>query len=225
MKSIKLKIVFILFLLIKVPFSCINDDGCLELEVMPYYKMMDLAFKSVEYFYINPKSQKPMPQKVSQDFDTYFYACDSMMLYFEVPAAALLFHAQNNNIRKGFGLTEAIACELPGHLGTLDKVDKIFISSKYDFDETHLAGYDLSDIVDIFAYTIEEEDGGFMLLGDYNESSPHTAPKRFYLLLRRKARLSEVQQFVITYHLMGEEGEDPREFRVETPRFNVKLGR
>ena len=36
MKSIKLKIVLILFLLVNFPFGCINDDGCLELEVMPY---------------------------------------------------------------------------------------------------------------------------------------------------------------------------------------------
>ena len=226
MKSIKLRIVLILLMLIQVPFSCMDRDICLDLEHMPYYKMMDLVFQNVELYFINPVSEKPQPIPVSQEYDTFIYPCDSLMLFFRVPDTALLYHANHKLIRNGFEITQtAYACERPGYLGTLDKVDKIFISSRYDYDELHLAGYDLSDIVDIFVYSENEEEGGFWRLSDYNEQSPHAAPKRFFLLFTRKARLSEIQKFDITYHLLAREDEEPREFRIETPTLRVKLGR
>ena len=226
MKNIKLRIVLILLMLVHIPFSCVDMNTCVDLDPMPYYRMMDLVFDNVELYYINEASDKPMPLKVSQEYDTFVYPCDSLMLSFKVPDTALFYHSQNNPLRKGFGLQEAYACnpKRAGYKGTFDVIDKIHVTSNYDFDETHLAGYDLSDIVDIFAYTLDEEEGGFWNLNDYNNTSPRTAPKRFYLLFTRNARLSDIQQFVVIYHLHGQGG-TPREFRVETPVLKVKVGR
>ena len=223
MKGIKLKIILIAVMIIPVPFSCVDVDSCLDLEVMPYYRIMGLAFESVELYFINPASQKPMPLKVSQEYDTFVYPCDSMMLSFIVPNTELHFHAQNNNLKNGFSFTqEAFACERPGYMGTLDMIEKIYIESKYNFDERHNAGYDLSDIVDIFAYTVDESSGGFWRLDDYNETAPHPAPKRFYILFRQNATMSDVQQFVVRYHLIREDGTSEI-FTEETPKFNVKI--
>ena len=224
MNGIKLKIVFILLMLIPLPFSCVDTENCIDLDVLPYYKVRGLVFDGVDNYFINPSTKKLMPLKVSQDYEKYVYSCDSMALFFKVPDTSLRYHAQID-IKRFRGFTrEAFACNVnrPGYKGTFDLIDKIFISSNYDFDETHLAGYDLSDIVDIFAYTIDENDGGFWSLTDYNEQSPQIAPKRFYLLLKRNARLSPIQQFVVRYHLLGEDGGPPTEFRVETPVFNVR---
>ena len=227
MKTVKIKIALILLMLIPIPFSCMEDCLNLDLYAEPHWRMMGLAFNSAELYEINQVSKKPRPIKASQDYDTYVYPCDSLALYFVVPDTMLLFHSQNNNFFKnGFPFTQNVlaACDnkRPGYMGTLDKVDKIFIYSKYDFDETHLAGYDLSDIVDILAYTIDENEGGFWNLNEYNARAPHTAPKRFYLLIKRKARLSDLQQFVIYYYVVRQNGQI-NEFRVETPLLKVRV--
>ena len=228
MKTVKIKIALILLMLIPLPFSCMEECLNLDLYAEPYWRMMGLTFNSAELYFINQASQKPMPMKVSQEYDTHVYPCDSLALYFVVPDSMLLFHSQNNSyFKNGFSFTQTAfaACEndRPGYMGTLDKVDKIFIYSKYDFDETHLAGWDMSDIVDILAYTIDEDSGGgFWQLNEYNASAPHIAPKRFYLLIKRKARLSDLQQFVISYYLTRQNGQKT-EFRVETPLLKVRV--
>ena len=215
----------LILMLIPVPISCLDDDVCLDMYVEPYYRMLDLVFENVEIYYLND-ADKPMPLPgVSQDYDTHVYPCDSLLLSFFVPDTSILYHSQNNIMKKGFCYTqEAFACNIDraGYKGTLDLVDKIHISSNYDFDEKHHAGYDLSDIVDIFAYTKDEVSGGKWNLHQYNENSPHEAPKRFWLLIRQKPTISKVHQFVIRYHLVGQDGTAPREFHIITPVFNVR---
>ena len=226
MKGIKLKILLVFLMLIPVPFSC--KDNCKMsdgLEVEPYFSMQDLDFEYVDVYYVHKTTQKLMFDAISQDFENIVYTCQNMALYVKAPDDALLYHSQNN-LKNGFCFTQEVfaSCERkqPGYAGTLDRVDKIFISSNYDFDETHPAGYDMSDIVDIFAYTINGENS-WMLLRDYNASSPYEAPKRFHLLIKTPARLSDVQQFVITYLFYAEPGEPSRQFRIETPVFKVKI--
>ena len=226
MKSIKFKIFLVLVMLIPLPFSCLDDSStCLDLYAPPYWRMMGMVFNGIDEYYINPNSEKPMFNIISQDFENFIYPSDSIALEFIVPNEMLQFHAQNT-MRKGFSMTqEAFACnpDRPGYQGTLDLVERIHISSNYDFDEMHPAGFDLTDIVDIFVYTQDEESGGFRPLREYNEMMPHIAPKRVYLLLTRNARLSPIQQFVVRFHLMEIEGRPARHFTVETPVINVKI--
>ena len=226
MKGIRLKIFLILLMLVPVPFSC--KDNCKmsdELYVEPYFSMQDLTFRYVDAYYINKKDQKLMFEAISQDFENTVYTCDNMALYVMAPDDALLYHSQNN-LKNGFSFTQEVfaSCERKqsGYAGTLDMVDKIFISSNYDFDETHHAGYDMSDIVDIFAYQTNGNDS-WRSLREYNENSPYEAPKRFYLLLKTPARLSDVQQFVITYLFYAEPGVPSKQFRIVTPVFKVKI--
>jgi hypothetical protein len=153
----------------------------------------------------------------SQDYDNHVYPCDSMALYIE--ASLLLFHSKNN-IQPRFSFTqEAFACnsKRPGYAGTREQIDKIYVSSNYDFDETHSKDYDLSDIIDIFAYN-----QGWMSLSEYNKNSPYEAPKRFYLLIKRKPTRSMTQQFVIKYYMKTEPGTVPEYYIITTPVLQVR---
>ena len=226
MNKIKYKILLVLLLLLPIPYSCIDESACLELNMPPYYRMMGLTFGSIQLYHINPISEKPLFDRISQEYETFVYPSDSLALYIMVPDTMLQFHA-HNPLRKRFSLTQdVLACETnrPGFKGTLEMLERIHITSNFDYDEMHPAGSDLRDIVDIFVYAQDDEVGGFWSLRDYNENLlPQPAPKRLYLLLTRNARLSPQQQFVIRYHLMGQAGRDPREFRVVTPVINVKI--
>jgi hypothetical protein len=158
---------------------------------------------------------------ISQDFANIVYPGDSMALYFE--QTLLSFHAQNIlQPTSGFS-SEVFACnpKRNGWAGTRELVDRIHISSNYDFDETHGKNYDLSDIVDIFAYTTNGENG-WMRLNDYNSNSPYEAPKRFYLLIKRKPTRSMTHQFVIKYYMKTELDEPPKYFIISTPVFQVR---
>jgi hypothetical protein len=225
MKGIKLKILLVLLMLVPVPFSCKDTDTCPpELYVEPYFSMQNMAFRYVDLYWINKKTNKPIWERVSQDYDNTVYPCDSLAMYFQVPDTALLYHSQHI-IKQRFSFTqEVFACDAkrPGWAGTRDLVDKIYISSNYDFDETHHKGYDLSDIVDIFASTKSKEDGGWKPLRDYNNKSPYEAPARFHLLIKRKSTLSPKQQFVIKYYMKTEPGAPSKYFIITTPEFQVR---
>jgi hypothetical protein len=161
---------------------------------------------------------------VNQDYAERLYPCDSMALYIVAPDTALLFHSQHiMQPRFGF-VQEVFACNAKrnGYAGTRELVDKIYISSNYDFDETHNRNDNLSDITDIFAYTSDITGKGWMPLSDYNKNSPYEAPKRFYLLLKRKPTRSKVQQFVIKYYMKTEPGEPTESYIITTPIFRVK---
>ena len=223
MKQFRLKILFIVLMLIPIPFSC--DDICRDgLYVTPYFSMQDLVFRYVDTYSINPKTDKLMFHRVSQDYENTVYPCDSMALYIQAPDTALLYHSQTI-FRNGFSFTQEVMakCERkqPGYAGTQEKIDKIWISSNYPFDETHAVDYDLSDIVDIFAYTTDGKHS-WMLLSDYNLNSPYEAPKRFHLLLKRKPTLSQTQQFVIKYNFLNESGQPSKSFTIVTPVFQVR---
>ena len=231
MRGIKLKIALILLMLVPMPFSCVDKNECLDLYVEPYFDIREMDFRYVDMYheyYVKGKKYL-MFDAISQDFSSQVYPCDSMAMYFE--ATLLSYHAQNIKSPK-FGFTqEVFACnsKRAGWAGTRELVDKIYISSNYDFDETHGKNYDLSDIIDIFAYTTTVDDkagdsqkGGWMLLSDYNKNSPYEAPKRFYLLIKRKPTLSKTQQFVIKYYMKTEPGEAPKYFIITTPVFKVR---
>jgi hypothetical protein len=200
------------------------------LNVFPYYQMQDLAFRYIDEYNINGTTEKLMFRSISQDYSNMEYECQKMAMYFQVPDDELLFHSQN--IKHGFGFTQEVfasSCyEKPnGWNGTLEKVDHIDISSTFDYDETHLKGYDLSDIVWIFAYVRNVEinwrdEDLWVLLEDYNSNSPYEAPKRFYLLIKSPPTLSKEQQFYIRYYLANEEGAPSKYFEVKTPVFKVK---
>jgi len=224
MKNIKIKILLILLMLVPVPFSCKDDNNCLELDVEKYYRIHDIVFSYVDKYSINPKTGKLMFDNASQDYDNTVYACDSLALYFFAPDTSLSFHSYNIP-KSGFSFTqEAFAACNPkraGWAGTRELVDKIYISSNYDFDETHNRSDNLSDIVDVFAYS-HSGPQSWMSLHDYNNLSPYEAPKRFYLLIKRKPTRSNVQQFVIRYYMKTEPGEATKYFIVTTPTFNVR---
>jgi hypothetical protein len=206
-----------------MPFSCVDKNECGDLYVEPYFDIREMEFKYVDLYweyYIKGKKNL-MWETVSQEFDNVEYPCDSMAMYFE--ATLLSFHSQNI-IQPKFGFTqEVFACnaQRAGWAGTRELVDKIYISSNYDFDETHGKDYDLSDIVDIFAYTTFGKEG-WMKLSDYNKTTPYEAPKRFYLLLKRKPTRSMIQQFVIKYYMKTEPGEPVEYYIIPTPIFQVR---
>ena len=124
--------------------------------------------------------------------------------------------------RAGF-MQEAFACNSlsPGHAGTRELVDKIYVTSNYAFDDRHDVNYNLDDIIDIFAYS---STGGNkrMSLEEFNKNSPYEAPKRFYLLFKRKPTKSNIQQFVIKYYMKTEPGEANEYYFVTTPVFKVR---
>ena len=232
MKNIKLKILLILLILVPFPFSCKDDcSALLDLYVEPYFKMLDIDFEYVDSYYINKQTNKPMFERISQDFENTVYTCENMALYFKAPDTALLFHSQNIFKTNGFGFAqEAIACEKkrPGYAGTKELVEKIIISTVYDFDDMHKSGTDISDIVEIFAYTTggenKDSEDSKEPLTEYNDNSPYEAPKRFYLLIKTPARLSEIQQFIVHYYMMPQsEGEAAVYYSAQTPKFKVKV--
>ena len=222
MKGITLKILLVLLMLFPVPFSCKDKNECLDLYVEPYYKILEMDFSYIDMYYIT-KQGTLMFDLLSQDFDDNVYPCDSLALYFEAPAGGLLFHSQHIIQPRFSFMQDILACnsKRSGYAGTLELIDKIYVSSNYDFDETHGKDYDLSDIIDIFAYSAHGNES-WMLLSDFNKNSPFEAPKRFYLLIKRKPTLSPVQQFVIKYYMKTEPGEVPKYFIINTPVFKVR---
>ena len=223
MKCIKLKVAFVLLMLFPVSFSCKDKNDCPEgLIVQPYFTMQDMLFKYVDLYWINQKSGKIMWEVVSADYDKTIYPCDSLALYFETDTTTLMYHAQNN-MNKSFGfMQDLLACgKRNGYAGTRDLVDKIYISSNYDFDETHNKNDNLSDIVRIFAYTTNGKDS-WKPLDEYNKNSPYEAPKRFHLLITHKPTRSKTQQFVIKYYMYNQPGEVSKSFIITTPVFHVR---
>jgi len=224
MKNIWSKILLIILMLVPIPFSCKVTDDCPDFNVLPYYDIRGMVFKYVdsynEYYYNNNKYI--IFEKLSQDYDNEVYTCENMALYFEAPDSLLQYHSRNN-IKHGFGFTQEVhaECKRSGWAGTREMVDKIFISSgDYDFDETHPKHSDLSDIVEIFAYSANKKDE-WRLLRDYNQNSPYEAPKRFYLLIKRRPTLSKTQQFVIRYYMLTQPGEASEYYVITTPVFQV----
>ena len=220
MKGIKLKILLVLLMLVPVPFSCKITDDSLDLYVEPYYRILGMAFDGVELYY-RTKNGTPMFDSISQDYANQVYPCDSLALYFIAPDTLLMYHSQQ--IKTTFGFTQEVFADKkrPGYAGTKDMVDKIYISSNYDFDETHNKNDNLSDIVDILPYTPNKKET-WMLLQDYNNNSPYAAPKRFYLFFKRKPTISMTQQFVIRYYMKTEPGEKSKYFVITTPVFHVR---
>ncbi len=221
MTGIKLKIFIILLILIPLPFSCEDKNECLDLYVEPYFDIQNMVFGEVDLYSDNKGILNF--NIVDQDYSTMIYPCDSMALYIYVPDTSLTFHSQRI-IKPRFGLIpEAIACnsQRSGYAGTRELVDKIYVSSNYDFDETHSKNDNLSDIVRIFAYS-SNGDNKWMSLSDFNNNSPYEAPKRFYLLFTRKPTRSKTQQFVIKYYMKTNPGEATEYYIVTTPVFHVR---
>jgi len=223
MRSLKIKILLVLFILIPIPFSCEDKNECLDLYVEPYFDIQDMIFHHIDMYYYN-KEGKLMWDDFSQDYASHVYPCDSLALYIMAPDTALLFHSKHI-IQPKFGFTqEVFACnsKKSGYAGTRELVDKIFISSNYDFDETHGAGYNLDDIVDIFAYTTIKKNEKWVSLSEFNKNSPYEAPKRFHLIIKRKPTRSNIQQFVIKYYMKTEPGEATESYIITTPVFHVR---
>ena len=224
MKIIKIKIFLVLLMLIPLPFSCLDESTCLDLYVPPYWRMTGLEFGGINRYHLQQNGM-PLFGAISQDYADFVYPVDSMAIGIVVPEPFLQFHAQNTT-RKGFSLTQdVLACtpDRPGFKGTLDLIERLHVTSNFDFDETHSAEMDLTDIIDVFVYTQDETSGGLRPLREYNNTMPHVAPNRVFLLFTRNARISPQQQFVITIHLKEREGFPARHFTVETPIINVKI--
>ena len=227
MKRVKLKILLVVLMLVPIPFSCKDKCDTLDLFREPYFSMQAMAFRYIDLYSINIKTNKLMWQRVDQDYDVEVYPCDSLAMYFEAPDTSLLYHSQHH-LKSGFSFTqEVFACNTKrnGYAGTRDLVDKIFISSNYDFDETHNKDDNLSDIVGILAYTTNsssDTDDKWIPLDEYNQNSPYEAPKRFHLIIKRKPTKSTKQQFVIKYYMKNVEGEASKYFIITTPVFNVR---
>ena len=223
MKNIWLKILLIFLMLIPIPFSCKDNNECMDLYVEPYYSAQKIIFKHVDKYWVNQKTNTLMFDLVSLEYDTFIYAADSMALYFEAPNDELLYHSYHER-KINFSFTqETYAClsRRAGWAGTRDLVDKIYISSSYPYNEAHGKDYDLSDIVDIFAYSSNEV-GSWMSLSDYNKKSPYEAPKRFYLLFKSAPTVSKTHQFVVKYYMKNEPGTPSKYFIIETPIFQMR---
>ena len=224
MKNIWLKILLIVLMLVPVPFSCKDYNECPDLYVEPYYDIQGLVFSHIDKYYLTQKKGYAMFEIISQDYDNVVYPCDSMALYIYAPDTLLMYHSQHI-MKPGFSFTqEVFACNKSGYAGTRELVDKIYISSNYDFDETHKKDYDLSDIVDIFAYSNDKAVGKWMSLREFNNNSPYEAPKRFHLRIQhgRKPTLSKTQQFVIRYYMETKPGEASEYYVVTTPVIQVR---
>ncbi|MDR2036896.1 MAG: hypothetical protein LBQ60_03135 [Bacteroidales bacterium] len=216
----KLKILLIILILVPLPFSCEDKNECLDLYVDPYFDIQNVEFVEVDehfehkgYLNLNP---------ISQDYDNMVYPCDSLALMFM--ATDMIFHARHTKKQPFCLMSQAYAaCEQlrAGYKGTFEKIDKIYVSSNYDFDMTHNKGDNLDDIIDIFAYTTSGENT-WMKLSEFNKNSPYEAPNRFYLLIKRKPTRSFVQQFVIRYIMYTEPGYAPEYYTITTPVFNVR---
>jgi len=227
MQRIKLKILFVLLMLVPIPFSCKDNCDSMDLFREPYFSMQNISFKYVDLYSINIKSKKLMWKRVDQDYDNIEYPCDSLALYFEAPDTSLMYHSQKILKSASCFTQEAFACNVKrnGYAGTRDLVDKIYISSNYDFDETHNKDDNLSDIVGILAYTTNantDTEDKWIPLEEYNRDSPYEAPARFHLIIKRKPTKSKKQQFVIKYYMKNEEGEVSKFFNITTPVFNVR---
>ena len=221
MKDFKLKITLILLMLVPLPFSCKDKKECLDLYVEPYYNMLGMVFTYVDIYY-RTSAGTPMFARISQDFENEIYPFDSMALHFIAPDTMLMYHSQY--IKPSFSMfPEAFACNTnrSGYAGTLDLVDKIYISSVYDYDETHNKTDNLSDIVDILPYTPNVKES-WKKLNEFNINSPYAAPKRFVLFIKRRPTRSNVQQFVIRYNFKTVEGGTSKHFEIVTPVFHVK---
>jgi len=222
MKGIKLKIALIILMLVPIPFSCKEKNECLDLYAEPYYNILGLVFTNIDLYYRTPAGTPMFTTGVSQDYENEVYPTDSMALHFIAPDTLLMYHSQH--FAPSFSLIpDAFACNTnrSGYAGTQDYVDKIFISSNYDFDETHNKTDNLSDIVDILPYTPNVKEN-WISLSEYNKNSPHLAPKRFSIFLKRKPTRSNIQQFVIRYYIETKEGENSKYFVITTPVFNVR---
>jgi len=224
MKNVWIRILLILLMLVPIPFSCKDKNDCQDLYVLPYYDIRGIVFKHVDsyYEYLHNNKRYIMFDSFSQDYDNEVYPCENMALYFEAPDTLLQYHSQHI-MKPGFGFTQEVfaACKRSGWAGTRELVDKIYISSKYDFDETHAKDYDLSDIVEIFAYSSNNKEN-WKSLREYNQNSPYEAPKRFYLLIKRRPTLSKTQQFVIRYYMLTHPGEASEYYVITTPVFQVQ---
>ena len=225
MKNIWLKMLLILLMLVPVPFSCTDKNECLDLYVEPYYDIQGMVFSSIVKYSIG-KGGYPTWYNVSQDYGSMVYPCDSISMYFYVPDTLMLYHSQHIIKPKFSIIQEAFACnsKKPGYAGTREVVDKIYISSNYDYDETHSKNMDLSDIVDIFTYTNNIKDGEWTSLREYNNNSPYEAPKRFYLRFQhgRKPTLSKTHQFTIRYYMETQPGEASEYYVIITPVLKVR---
>ena len=227
MKRFKLKILLVVLMLVPLPFSCKDRNECSsDLYRERYFSIQNMVFKYVDIYSINPKTNKLMWDLVSQDYENTVYPCDSLALYFECPKDELLYHSENLKT-KTFSFNQDLYACVPkqnGYDGTLDLVDKIFISSNYDFDEKHKKDDNLSDIVAILPYTkiTENTNDKWIPLDVYNQMSPYEAPARFHLIIKRKPTGSKKQQFVIKYYMKTEEGAPSKYFIITTPVFNVR---
>jgi hypothetical protein len=229
MKNIWLKILLTSLMLVPVPFSCTDENKCLGLYVEPYFDIQGMIFSHIDMYHRYYHKGKPYIQFdiFNLDYDNNVYPCDSMAIYIKVPDTLLMYHSKQI-MKPRFSFTqEAFAeCDKPGYAGTKELVDKIYISSNYPFDDTHnTPNFDLSDIVDIFTYTREknEEKDNWMTLREYNSKSPYEAPKRFYLMIKRKPTLSKIQQFVIKYYMVTQPGDLTTEYYIiTTPVFHVR---
>ena len=222
MKGIKLKIALIFLMLVPIPFSCKEKNECLDLYAEPYYNILGMVFTNVDLYYRTITGTPMFTAGISQDYATQEYPCDSMALHFLAPDTMLMYHSQL--FKPSFSLIpEVYACNTnrSGYAGTQDYVDKIFISSNFDFDETHNRTDNLSDIVDILPYTPNVKEN-WISLNEYNKNAPHLAPKRFSLFIKRKPTRSNVQQFVIRYYTITKEGGSSKHFDIVTPVFHVR---
>ncbi len=204
--------------LLSIPFSCEDKNECPDLYVDPYYSIVTIDFNSVAaYEYINGT---PQMYVTTQDYATAVYSCENLALYF---TADLDFHSQNIPRWNNFSLIpQAYAlCNnpRPGYMGTQELVDRIYISSAYDFDETHPKNAMLNDIVEIFAYS-KTGDNSLVSLSEFNATAPHPAPERFYLLLKQNPTKSNIQEFTVEYRMVNDGGIE-RRFRMKCPEFHV----
>ncbi len=222
MSSIRLKLLIVLFILIPIPFSCEDKNECLDLYVEPYFDIQNIVFSYLDLYYFN-QGEYPIFDIVDQDFATQVYPCDSIALYFEVPDTSLIYHSQHIMKSKFSFTPEAFACNTkrPGYAGTRELVDRIIITSEYDFDDTHNKNDNLSDIARIFAYT-SNGNNSWMPLSEYNKNSPYEAPKRFYILIERKPNRSMTQQFVVKYYMISNSGEATENYVITTPILHVR---
>ena len=221
MKGFRLKILLVLFMLFHIPFSCKDKDECSDdFYVEPYYSILGMDFDGVDLYY-KTKTGTPMFDSISQDYANQVYPGDSLAMSFS--DTLLMYHSQQIKSTTLSFTQEAFACtpKRPGYAGTRDLVDKIYISSNYDFDETHNKNDNLSDIVDILPYTPGKKET-WMLLDKYNRNSPYAAPKRFYLFLKRKPTISMTQQFVIRYYMKTELDGKSKYFVITTPVLHLR---
>lgn len=127
-------------------------------------------------------SNLPIKDSLSVNFEDYWFTMDFEVSY---------FFGQTVERRSSFELNmmnSALACRYPekGHQGSQEKIETLTITTLNDFDDTHLAGSNINDLLNIF-----DINSGIQDLDDYlGKNVSYIKRQRMLFELKEKPTIS-----------------------------------